>query len=613
MKGATPVLKRKHMRTAVGLIAGLGLLGGDALATPTVVGIATPPHDPNPYDVFEHATITASSPPTVGSYVSSIGDVFGGTGTTYPGEQGNLLFVSNGIADTRYVEFQTAGSSYFTGYSAYLRDTGAGERSAASFSLYARATPGPFTAATLISSKSLHPTYADPVSSGGYGSHSIRVSDQMNAGAMQYWRLEVTTASGIANGNNGTRIVELDASVSTNWVNDGAGDWNSSGNWGGAVVPNGYGAHAYMFQDLSSPRTIYADVPVTLSFLAFSSTGYCIGGTASLTMEGADSNTIAVYRGNHKINLPLYIKNNANVQIDPGATLTIADPLTLVGGSVLTTTGTGTLNIISTVNNTAAASLLASGPTVNAALDLSNTMTVSVTAGTVNLNATQHLAGLTGTGGQVVLADGQKVIRASQISLTGTSSLQLGDGRLVVDYASPGPSPLASVVAQVASGYAGGAWTGPGIRSSFAAGNSRLGIGVIEASVKSASNFNFAGETVDPTTVLAALTLKGDANLDFTVNFDDLLALAANYNGSRKFWSNGDFNYDGTVNFDDLLGLAANYNQTLTGSLEGYRALAQSAVPEPTAVLGVVLVLPVLSRRRRLASDGIPLRRTEAG
>ena len=52
---------------------------------------------------------------------------------------------------------------------------------------------------------------------------------------------------------------------------------------------------------------------------------------------------------------------------------------------------------------------------------------------------------------------------------------------------------------------------------------SLIGSGV--ASVVAATSF--AGEAVDGTTLLVATTLKGDTNLNFTVNFDDLLTLAA--------------------------------------------------------------------------------------
>jgi hypothetical protein len=68
---------------------------------------------------------------------------------------------------------------------------------------------------------------------------------------------------------------------------------------------------------------------------------------------------------------------------------------------------------------------------------------------------------------------------------------------------------------------------------------------------------------VGATTFGSFFVLKGDFNRDRTVNFDDLLVLAANYNTSGANNAQGDVNYDGNVNFDDLLAMAANYNTSL--------------------------------------------------
>ncbi|MFT3785427.1 MAG: PEP-CTERM sorting domain-containing protein [Tepidisphaeraceae bacterium] len=82
------------------------------------------------------------------------------------------------------------------------------------------------------------------------------------------------------------------------------------------------------------------------------------------------------------------------------------------------------------------------------------------------------------------------------------------------------------------------------------------------------------------------------------VNFNDLLALAANYNGTAKTWTTGDFTGDEIVNFSDLLILAANYGATATGSFAGDWSLAQSMVPEPTMVAGLGLAGLLMKRRR---------------
>ncbi|MFT3785567.1 MAG: Ig-like domain-containing protein [Tepidisphaeraceae bacterium] len=57
--------------------------------------------------------------------------------------------------------------------------------------------------------------------------------------------------------------------------------------------------------------------------------------------------------------------------------------------------------------------------------------------------------------------------------------------------------------------------------------------------------------------------LAGDSNRDRTVNFADLLTLAANYGQSNMAFTQGDFDYNGSVGFSDLLILAARYNTSV--------------------------------------------------
>jgi hypothetical protein len=82
--------------------------------------------------------------------------------------------------------------------------------------------------------------------------------------------------------------------------------------------------------------------------------------------------------------------------------------------------------------------------------------------------------------------------------------------------------------------------------------------------------------------------LNGDANRDRTVGFNDLVALAQNYNSESGSWSHGDFNYDAKVDFVDLVILAQNYNKSL-------------APPAPQAGAAVLTAdePEILSRERR--------------
>jgi hypothetical protein len=118
----------------------------------------------------------------------------------------------------------------------------------------------------------------------------------------------------------------------------------------------------------------------------------------------------------------------------------------------------------------------------------------------------------------------------------------------------------------------------------------------------------------EPTKVGIGFTIGGDANYDGTVNFDDLLILAKNYNGTNTQWTQGNFNpgtgagKDGVVNFDDLLILAKNYNATAPADIPGASAAfeadvaaAFAAVPEPGTLgfIGVGVAGLLGGRRRR--------------
>jgi hypothetical protein len=98
---------------------------------------------------------------------------------------------------------------------------------------------------------------------------------------------------------------------------------------------------------------------------------------------------------------------------------------------------------------------------------------------------------------------------------------------------------------------------------------------------------------------------QGDANLDGTVNFNDLLLLAKNYGKESKTWFEGDFDYSGNVNFNDLLVLAKNYGKPVPSSPEFGAAFnaeiasAFAAVPEPGTLGLIGLGIPALCARRR--------------
>ena len=163
------------------------------------------------------------------------------------------------------------------------------------------------------------------------------------------------------------------------------------------------------------------------------------------------------------------------------------------------------------------------------------------------------------------------------------------------------------------SGYNNDTWTGSGIASSIAATDPGLyAVGYADGNVD-------AGTPAQANQVVVKYTLAGDANLDGTVNFADLLVVAQNFNrsttkGNPIDWADGDFNYDNTVNFADLLLVAQNFNKTLSaGQLEqlpgsfdaawnlavaDVQASESNNVPEPAGV-GLLSIFAAGALRRR--------------
>src|SRR5205823_13969427 len=148
---------------------------------------------------------------------------------------------------------------------------------------------------------------------------------------------------------------------------------------------------------------------------------------------------------------------------------------------------------------------------------------------------------------------------------TPTGTLNLNDNDLVVDYT--GTSPLATIASQIAAGYAGGTWAGPGINSGSAAAVAadssnvhKTALGYAEAGdVFTSFPATFSGQSIDNTAVLLLYTAAGDADLSHTVDTIDFNLLTGSFAQSGKRWHDGDCNYSGTVDTIDFNLLATNF------------------------------------------------------
>ena len=343
----------------------------------------------------------------------------------------------------------------------------------------------------------------------------------------------------------------LPTTVST-WAAD-AGDWLSSGNWY-IGVPNAIGAQANFTAGARNNSTVYADSAITAGTINFDSAKtYNISGAGSLTLQVATGNAaINVVTGSQKINLPLTIASNTVLNVATGTTLRISDPVTVAAGKSLSKTGLGTVLYESTINVQSGGSNAFADSSHAASLQLQSTANASIAAS----------------------AAGSTVVQFDSVSFGSGAKIDVANNKLIL------PGTPAAILANIQSGS---------IYSSATTASKSLGYGDIGG-----------GNTA------VLFTLKGDATLDRSVGFDDLLALAKSYNATNTVWAQGDFNYDGATTFDDLLALAKNYNGTFTpaagvgsADFQADWALAQSLAPEPTSLLVAGLAITGCSARRR--------------
>lgn len=237
-------------------------------------------------------------------------------------------------------------------------------------------------------------------------------------------------------------------------------------------------------------------------------------------------------------------------------------------------------------------SQLTGGITGDGQVNVDASSTLSLAGFNLNAKAPGNASLNIGSSATVHLAHGGGPSQIGSLTIGSGGVLDLADNSLDIHFAS-NPDPSATIAAYITTAYHGGSWIGSGIRSAGLDANHALGMAHVSG-----------GD------LLVGPALFGDTNLDGSVNFTDLLALAQHYGQANATWEQGDFNYDASVGFDDLLTLAQHYGQSPTvGQLASLtpafradveRAFAQ--VPEPASgalLLGAAAVLLPRRPRRR--------------
>jgi autotransporter-associated beta strand protein len=414
---------------------------------------------------------------------------------------------------------------------------------------------------------------------------------------------------------------------------------------------NGTGAGALILGALSDggvPTVITLGGTGTVEFSAagslISASSIVVSSGSTLVDAAAGSTGSALVANNGTVQLnvsdTLNLGSGAGNFVLNGNTLavTAASPATLSGVISDGSTSGSSLNISSGVVTLSASNTFTGPTTVLSGATLNVTGTLSP-AGAVTASGTVHFGSVTTGGGSYIRPMGVLTITSGGLVTVGWSTPQVNRSVLVPTSLNIAGSDghwtgkldlsnndldvpmgnLATITNQVAEGYNGGAWNGPGgiVSSAAAADSTHLtALGVIQNSItgspSDAALYNsFDGQPVLNTDVLVKYTYYGDTDLSGVVDGSDYsridYAYAFNQTAASGTaltgWFNGDFNYDGVIDGSDYTLIDNAFNNqgaSLAAAVATAQIASTSAVPEPTllSVIGIGAI-GLLGQRRR--------------
>jgi fibronectin-binding autotransporter adhesin len=337
-----------------------------------------------------------------------------------------------------------------------------------------------------------------------------------------------------------------------------------------------------------------------------------MNGTATVTFTAGGSNT---YSGGTFVNAGVLqagtnsiLPTTGLLSLSAGATLDLnsynqsigqlsgsASSLIALGGGTLTVGGTSSSTYSGNIadaggasTNTGGTLVMASTGTLNLASSTGLTLpNLTVNSGTVTLGAgTSGATAPFNVSGTMTISNGTKVAYLSNpyggvtntvasLSIVGSGQLDLANSNLITS------TPSNTIRQYLINGYNGGAWNGTGGISSVNANAS------YNIPASNGGHFTALGYTSGTSTVGAALgltagqtlvkyTIYGDANLDGTVDINDLNIVLSNFlSGNPATWDTGDFFYAGQTDISDLNAVLSNFFDTAPTTVRAANAAAK--------------------------------------
>jgi hypothetical protein len=233
----------------------------------------------------------------------------------------------------------------------------------------------------------------------------------------------------------------------------------------------------------------------------------------------------------------------------------------------------------------------------------STPLSITVNGGAVVLATTQHLNAATINGGKMQVTSG--TLKTNTLTLASsagnfTGALDLTMDPLVVE---PTASAKATVLGNLENEVAYGTTHTTGILSSTLATNMTLAI-VDNANF---GQTTFRGVAVDSNSLLVVPAILGDANLDGTVDMNDLTIVLNHLGSTTTAFTAGNFDGAATVDLTDLNDVLNNLGASIPSgnlflSVQARPSPSVAGVPEPGSLLILASFSALLLRRRKFTS-----------